>query len=236
MAIGDTPTVTPGRRIEHDVRAQIENGNLHIGERLPSEAELSAQYGVGRNTVREALRALAGQGLLEIKVGKRGGTFVTRPSAEKISGSLRLALSLMAGTEVSVANLVQIREILEIPAAEIAALQRTEEELAALRATLFDPYHVDPDRVFGCTGGFHLAILRATHNPLLPIVASPVFQVLEERFLRDRAPQRVWLDVDRDHREIVDCLERHDQAGAREAMRAHLRAARQQYYQDMAES
>ncbi|ATY17178.1 FadR family transcriptional regulator (plasmid) [Amycolatopsis sp. AA4] len=236
MGQGDNVTVTPGRRIEQDLREQIESGALQIGERLPSEADLAARHGVARNTVREALKSLAGQGLLEIKVGARGGTFIARPSADSVSGSLRTALSLMAGSDVSVENLVQTREILEVPAAEIAALHRTDEELAALRATLFDPYRVEPDRVFSCTGGFHLGILQATHNPLLALVAGPVFRVLEERFLRDRAPARTWLEVDQDHREILDCLDRRDQAGAREAMRAHLRAARRHYYQDMAES
>lgn len=236
MAQGNNATVTPGRRIEQEIREQIENGALQIGERLPSEAELATRHGVARNTVREALKSLAGQGLLEVKVGARGGTFVGRPSAVSVSNSLRTALSLMAGTDVSVANLLQTREILEVPAAEIAALHRTDAELTALRATLFDPYRVEPDRVFGCTGGFHLGILQATHNPLLALVAEPVFRVLEERFLRDRAPVRMWVEVDRDHREILDCLDRRDQAGAREAMRAHLRAARRRYYQDMAES
>lgn len=234
--LGEGNSVTAGDRVEGELRRLIESGQVRPGDRLPPEPELLERFGVSRNTLREAIRALAGQGLLVLKRGVQGGTFVAAPTPDKISDSLRTALSLMTDTDhVSVAELVQVREMLEIPAAELAALNRTDAELEALRATLFDPYRVDPARVFGCTGGFHLGVLRATRNQLLPIVAEPVFRVLDERFLRARAKERVWLEVDRDHREILGFLERGDQAGAREATRAHLRAARS-YYEGMDQS
>lgn len=77
---------------------------------------------------------------------------------------------------------------------------------------------------------FHALLLRACGNPLLEVVARPVFQVLDERFLRERAPGTFWHDVDRDHREILARVEAGDEAGARAAAHAHLTHLRSTYH------
>jgi DNA-binding FadR family transcriptional regulator len=226
---GDTPT-TAYDRLASSIREQILSGELRPGDRLPTEPELSNHYHVSRNTAREALRALASQGLLAVKRGVRGGTFVSAPSPAQISESLQTGLALLTtSTHLSVSALVDIREMLEVPAAEMAARQRTEEELDCIRGALFDPATVNPRTVFASNRDFHTWVLRATHNPLLEVLAEPVFRVLKERFLREQASAEFWVRVDQEHREILGYLESGDQAGAREATRSHLRYLRSTY-------
>lgn len=221
---------TAYERLAATIRQQILSGELSAGDRLPREPELTDAYQVSRNTAREALRSLASQGLLVSKRGVGGGTFVAHPSPQQISDSLGAGIGLLATNDrIPVSALLDIREMLEVPAAEIAAFRRTDAELDGLRSALFDPAAVDPSHVFSSNREFHTRMLRATHNPLLEVVAQPVFRVMKERFLRENAPHKFWNRVDQDHREILGYVEVRDQAGAREATRAHLRYLRATY-------
>ncbi|MEU3270488.1 GntR family transcriptional regulator [Saccharomonospora sp. NPDC006951] len=223
-------SVTAYDRLAGKIREQILAGELSPGDRLPTEPELSSYYQVSRNTAREALRALASQGLLTVRRGAAGGTFVAIPPPQQISDSLQTSLALLADTaHLPVSSLLEIRDMLEVPAAEMAALRHTDEELAMIRDSLFDPELIEPRNVFASNRDFHAGVLRAAHNPLLEVLAEPVFRVLKRRFLRENASVDFWRQVDIDHREILFCLEVRDQAGAREATRAHLRYLRSTY-------
>lgn len=225
-----TPAMTSPERLAAKIQDQIISGELRPGDRLPTERELTAHYKTSRNSAREALRALASQGLLTIKRGVSGGTFVAHPSAEHISSALKTNLALLTDdARIPVSALLEVREMLEVPAAERAALRRTDEELAAIRDTLFDPRTVDPIEVFTSNREFHFRVLKAAHNPLLEVVAEPVFRVVKERFVREQAPSDFWYRVDHDHREILGYMEDRDQAGTREATQAHLRHLRATY-------
>jgi DNA-binding FadR family transcriptional regulator len=219
-------------RLATSIRDRIMSGELNPGDQLPTESQLCAQYNVSRSTARESLRTLASQGLLKIKRGVSGGTFVAVPTSDQISGSLWTGLTLLTeSAHVSMAALVEVREMLEVPAAEVAALRHTDDELAAIRDSLFDPRTVTTAPRFEITRDFHTQVLAATHNPLLELVAAPVFRILQKRLLRDQASTDFWGQVDFDHREILSYLEARDQAGAREAARAHLRYLRGHYEQ-----
>lgn len=214
-------TMTASDRLAAAIRDQILAGELTSGDRLPPESEVSASYQVSRSTAREALRTLAGQGLLQIRRGVTGGAFVTPPDTDQLVDPLQAGIRLLAATnEVSTESLAQIRELLEVPAIELAALRRTDAELVAMRSALTDSVGgTNP-----CVGhGLHTAMVKATHNPLLEIFAEVVFRVLGEGFFPTPLPQAVRNDIDRDHREIMTYIELRDQAGAREAGRAHLR-------------
>ncbi|MFI9559605.1 FadR/GntR family transcriptional regulator [Nonomuraea endophytica] len=213
-----------------ELRELIVAGRFRPGDRLPVEPELSAAYGVSRSTVREALRLLASQNLIATVRGVAGGSFVVTPRPEQISDYLATSLNLLAvDTQLTVDQFLEIRDLLEVPAAGFAALRRTPEDLAALRATLFDPGAASPEEMYEPNKRFHALLLGACGNPLLEVVARPVFQVLDERFLRSRAPGRFWHDVDRDHREILARVEAGDEPGAREAQHAHLARLRGTY-------
>lgn len=218
-------------RLADTLRDQILAGELMPGDRLPVEPELCSQYGVSRGTAREALRVLSSQKLVRTVRGVAGGTFVNRPGPEHVQSMLKTALAVMSsvGGVGTVDNLLEVRHLLEVPAAGLAAERRTEEQLADLRSSLFDPRQVDRGAVFTTTKSFHVVVLEATGNPMLAAVTAPIFLVLQERFARDQTADKFWRDVDRDHREILALIEARDSEGARRAQAEHLMRLRKTY-------
>jgi GntR family transcriptional regulator, transcriptional repressor for pyruvate dehydrogenase complex len=205
------------------LRAQILSGALPPGARLPNEQELSAEFGVGRSTVREALRALSSQNLIETVRGVAGGSFVAVPTVGHVSAHLETGMTLMAAADaVTVEQLMTARRILEVPVAGAAAQQRTAEHLDRLRAAQFDPSGAEGPETYAANQAFHLVLLRAADNPLLEVVTAPLFRVLSHRFGRDRAPDGFWQEVADDHAELFQRVESGDADGARDAMRRHL--------------
>jgi DNA-binding FadR family transcriptional regulator len=218
------------QELAESLRAQILDGTLRPGDRLPIEPELSARYGVSRSTVREALRALSSQHLITTTRGVVGGSFVAHPQPEHIAGYLETGLSLMTLVEgISVDHLLEVRDMLEVPAAGLAAQRRVPELVAALHAAVATPRPAAMDRLFPRNRSFHDVLLTMTGNPLLLAVTQPVFRVLNDRFLREAAPKRFWSRVDADHKDILAAVEQGDEDAARDAMRAHLQHLRTTY-------
>lgn len=121
----------------HDTLEQIEkaiyNGNLKPGEKLPPERELRETLLVSRTTLREALKVLEQKGLIEIKVGVKGGAFVKEVGIDQFSGSLSLLMRLK---KVSLTDLYEFRESVEGIAAGLATERATEEDIASLEQTI----------------------------------------------------------------------------------------------------
>lgn len=233
MPVTAQPTATrpPAyQELARTLREQILSGELRAGDRLPIEPELCRLHGVSRSTVREALRVLSSQHLVTTTRGVSGGTFVVHPEPGQISSYLQTSFSLMtAAPGSSVRDLLEVRELLEVPAAGLAAERRTAAHLEQLRGTLFDPRTVDVDHVFQDNRNFHVTLLVAAGNPLMEAMTRPMFGVLNERFLRDQAPSRFWYRVDRDHREILAAVEAGDAGAARQAQHEHLEHLRTTY-------
>ncbi len=205
------------------LRTQILSGALPPGARLPSEQELSVAFGVGRSTVREALRALSSQELIQTVRGVTGGSFVAVPSVGHVSASLETGVTLLAAADaVTVEQLMTARHILEVPVAGAAAQLRTAEHLERLRAAQFDPAGAEGPETYAANQEFHLVLLSAADNPLLEVVTAPLFRVLSHRFGRDRAPDGFWTQVAEDHAERLARVASRDAAGAEDAMRRHL--------------
>src|SRR3712207_2320800 len=154
-----------------ELRADITSGRLQPGERLPPEAELCLRSRVSRSTVREALRLLASQHLIVTTRGVTGGSFVAHPDAEQLSEALATGLTLLTNSaEVGLADLLELRRALEIPAAGLAAARRTDQQLTELAATMFDPSLDDVDTMLQAHALFHSAVAKATGNPLFELV------------------------------------------------------------------
>ncbi|WP_344312776.1 FadR/GntR family transcriptional regulator [Fodinicola feengrottensis] len=148
-------------QVIEQMRQAIVSGGWPVDERIPPEPELVAALGVGRNTIREAVRALSHAGLLDVRQGN--GTFVRATS--EISGALRR----LYGTQLR--EVVQVRRILEVEGARLAATQRTDAEATEL-ATLLDSRDaaMSDRRWEDATESdtqFHLAVVRCSHNSLL---------------------------------------------------------------------
>ena len=217
-------------RLALSIRQQILSGELTPGDRLPTEPELSTTYQVSRNTAREALRILASQGLVTTKRGMTGGTFVAHPTTGHVSSSLETGLSLLAAAAaLPLPMIAEVRELLEVPAAGLAAIRRTDEELAVLRRCVIEPESLDDASLFEHHRRFHIIVLRAAHNPVLELVTEPLFSVLQDRVFRESVAPLVWRQVSEQHRGILEHLEAGDEAGARAAMQSHLRRTNEIY-------
>lgn len=211
------------QQLAEELRTRILSGELKPGDRLPVEPELSAEFGVSRSTVREALRVLSSQNLVATTRGVSGGSFVVTPHRDQISDYLATTVGLLTGTEeLSIRQLLEVRCLLEVPAAGLAAERRTEQHLTDLAATLLDPAEVSADELRQANDRFHTTLLAAAGNPLLEIVVRPVFWVINERFRREQAPTGAWESVEADHAEILERVRAGDAAGASAAARAHL--------------
>ncbi|GGT65536.1 FadR/GntR family transcriptional regulator [Actinomadura citrea] len=202
------------------LRDQIAAGAWPVGTRLPGETTLATELGVGRSTVREALRALAGAGLVQARQG--AGVFVvaTEP-AEDWPARLRRA---------SVADVYEIRAMVEVRAAELAAERRTPDDLAALDRAL-----ADRDTALAGPGveafidadiALHTAVIAAAHNPVLADLFAGFVPVLRDGLLdlaslvdvraSDHAHGRAA------HAALVEAVRAQDPAAASDVIRAEL--------------
>ncbi|SEE91910.1 MULTISPECIES: FadR/GntR family transcriptional regulator [Pseudomonas] len=142
------------------LRLRITEGVWAVGQRLPTEPELSAELGISRNTVREAMRVLAFSGLIEIRQGD--GSYL-RAVIDPLD-------TLKALSRCSLEQARETRHILEVEAIGLAALRRTDEDLIELRKALNvsgDHYHGDLDSYIACDLVFHRRLVDAAHNPTL---------------------------------------------------------------------
>lgn len=214
------------RQISDQLRSKILSGELQPGARLPNETEMSSLFGVSRSTVREALRELSSQTLLTTKRGVGGGTFVVSPEPSQVAQFLEASLGLMSASEdVTVAELLEFRGMLEVPAARLAAERHTDEDLEVLEEVLeVEAERTPADTLFEGHRAFHQTVLEASGNALLEMVARPIFTILRTRFLRDEAPASFWNSVADDHVQIYRCIADKDVEGAEKAMRDHLAA------------
>ncbi|OLB65473.1 MAG: GntR family transcriptional regulator [Actinobacteria bacterium 13_2_20CM_2_72_6] len=206
-----------------DLQEQITSGALRPGERLPTEPELCQRSGVSRSTVREALRLLASQHLIITTRGVTGGSYVAKPDAATLADSLSRGVNLLVtATPVGIGELMEVRDLVEVPAAGLAARRRTDADLAALAKTMFDPVRDDTPAKVAAQRAFHEALAAATANPIYELLARPLYAVANASDIADRAPLRLWRSIDADHRTILRAVAARDTATAERAARTHL--------------
>lgn len=217
------------QQVADQLRNLILSGELRPGTRLPAEAELTLLFGVSRGTVREALRVLSAQQLVEIDAP--GGPRVAEPEPNAISDFLVTSIGLLSGADgVSVDELLEARELLEVPAARLAAERRTHDDIVALRSCLATSgKDLERGHLFEGNREFHVGLLAAAHNRLIHVMTRPIFTVLTSRFVRAAAPADFWLQVNDDHLRIADAVERGDGDLASNEMFDHLERLRSTY-------
>ena len=213
------------------LRQRVVHGELQPGERLPTAAGLATDFGVCRATVREALRVLATQSLIRTSKGAGGGSYVTLPSVNGVSEYVQSSISLLADADdVTLEELLEARELLEVPAARLAAERRGEEELERLRNAIPDePLRLGTQRQFVYNQDFHLAVIDGCRNALLAIAAQPVFAVLQRNLARSRLGARFHRAINEHHRAIAAAIEAGDADAAGGEMYDHLEYLRPYY-------
>jgi GntR family transcriptional regulator, transcriptional repressor for pyruvate dehydrogenase complex len=214
---------------------QILGSSWPPGTLLPSERELAAMTGLGRSSVREALRILEIRGLVRTRPGRYGGSVVAQPSDALLARHIGL---FAKGRSIALRALVEARQALEPMVAYLAARNRTEQDLAelheiALRLDAAAPN--DVRRFLEENDRWHAALARACHNDLLRAFASSISGLmLEASRIENFASDDVRLLVTHAHRRILEAIEAQDADAARrraerdiEAYAKHLEAALQ---------
>jgi GntR family transcriptional repressor for pyruvate dehydrogenase complex len=210
-------------KIAIDLQTQIVSGKLPLGKRLPSERALCALFGVGRTTIREALKSLAARGL--ITPSARGAIVADR-------GSLHLPETDLAGlaAQTSIRQLFEVRKLMEVRVAGWAALRATAEDIesmsAAIQAELGrDTSAGNPNRLF------HDALAKAAHNPALVQVYESgrhlffrlpfYWKLFDDAQVKSTRAERHEM-ARRWHEQIFHAIVEHDAAEAEGAMFQHL--------------
>ena len=211
-----------GRRVEDALLDYILQEPIEIGQKIPNEYELAEKFGVGRSTVREAVKGLVSKGILEVRRGS--GTFVVSTSSLEEDP---LGLSRFPDKYKLALELFDVRLMIEPEIAVLACENATEEELDQLQRLCAEVEEF-------CRSGedhtakdveFHTCIARCSKNRvvelLVPVIDSAVvtFANLTQRSLQEETITA--------HREILDSILRKDAVGARCAMVMHLTYNRQ---------
>jgi DNA-binding FadR family transcriptional regulator len=189
------------------LREAVRHGEWPIGQRIPTEPVLAEQLGVGRNTVREAVRALAHSGLLEVRQGD--GTYVRATS--EVSGAVRR----LCGSELR--EVLQVRRTLEVEGARLAAAARTEDELRTLGALLDErdrSWHEKRFEDFVRTDAeFHLTVVDCGHNTLLTELYRGLTEVVTAS-VAATAGDKAVLVQEIGHRGLLEAIAAKDAARA----------------------
>jgi len=169
-------------QIAKSIRDAIVSGDLDVGERLPSEAELSDQFDVSRSTVREALKRLAAQSLIRTQRGATGGAFVNRLRFEDAYGQqITTSALLLSMNAVDFTTACEARFALERACAPLAASRRTADHLATMRAEI--TRQAQPgltDEAFCASDvAFHRALVDGAGNPVLSYQLAGAIEAIE---------------------------------------------------------
>jgi GntR family transcriptional repressor for pyruvate dehydrogenase complex len=236
--VPDDPAVMPVRRVRKayeqvndQLRELIVSGELAPGERLPNEAVLAREFGVSRATVREALRILTAQNLIRTTKGAGGGSYVTLPTIDHISEFLRGNLNLLSEADhVTLEEFLELRELIEVPAARLAATRSSEADVQRLRDSIPEqPLRMTTTEQFAYNKGFHTVIVEASGNTLLYIATQPVFTVLQTHLARSSLGRSFHLSINDHHRRILEAIGAGDADAAAAEMHAHLEYLRPAY-------
>lgn len=197
----------------------VVEGRPGPGKKLPNELELSQELGVSRTTLREAIRTLTAQGILEVRRGK--GTFVSQ-KVEAIDDFGFRDLSRVKG---QLKDLFELRMIFEPPAARLACERATDEEIDDIleKGRAVERYiQTGVDRV-AADGAFHAAIVRAAHNEFMMRLLPVINRAISTSVVAGEHREQMADDTCQDHALIMYFLARRDGAGTEHAVAIHMR-------------
>lgn len=205
------------------IRQQIARGDLHPGDRLPGERDLTEQFGISRIAVREALRSLEAAGVVQARTGLNGGFFIH--SGNNPTGITQTVQDMVALGQISMANVTEARVELMGVALRLACARATEAELDAIEADI--EHHTALFRTGGGSRNsksvieFYRLIARATHNEVIVLMVDALSEIIRV-LLANIAPQP-RKDIMQVRRKVLTLLRQRDAQGAVDAMALHLR-------------
>jgi GntR family transcriptional regulator, transcriptional repressor for pyruvate dehydrogenase complex len=204
------------------LRERILNGELAEGVSLPAERDLVKQTQMSRATVREALRILEVQNLVRVKAGRAGGAFVQRPTTKSMASSVSM---LIRGRRIKLVDLMDTREALEPFCAELAARNRTDEDLTELdRANeAIADAKADFEQFLRANLDWHVGVAVASHNELLiglmTALSQAIYAGTKNAAFVDTEVRAVTSQA---HRAITTAIRECDATAAERRMRRHV--------------
>ncbi len=208
------------------IRGEISSGKLRPGDRLPPETDLARSLGVSRPTVREALKVLESQNVLRSSTGPTGGTYVEAIDGAGVAEYLKDSISLLLDVdELTLEELWVAWEVTDVPAAELAAVRRTEQDLFVIEKTI-EMDELKKGHAIVSDISFHRAVAEASKNRMLSLFAGSIHMTLRTLAERYIMPEDVLPEVKRisqqQHHLIYKAISDQDGALAAIRMREHL--------------
>ncbi|MGO1950779.1 MAG: FadR/GntR family transcriptional regulator [Mycobacteriaceae bacterium] len=232
----DQHTGAPAQRVRtyqmvvDAIENRILTGDLHVGDLLPPERALSEQLQVSRAAVREAIRVLASQGVLEANVGSgdRAGTFIAAMPSEALSRFLTLHVAL---SNFGLDEVVQTRTILEVESVRLAAVEQDASALAGMQDAIeeMEAPGVSREDFNDADTRFHIALAHGSGNRLFADMTQAIRESLRIPILRGFQGNEDWeglAEVLRGHhREILSAVRSGDADGAASCVSLHISTA-----------
>ncbi len=216
---------TASNTLAQKLQDAILSGELAVGSSLGSERHLKERYDCGRATVREALRVLRGQGLVEVRRGRNGGWFISSPSQDPVVKSLD---RLIHGAAFRWVDLVNAREAIEAAAAEQAAQGADPEKLELLREASVECEQsvYDMPAFVIANLKWHMALAEASGNPLFVAFLTSISKAMHEATELEEFDASVRKAVVGIHWQIYRAIAEGDVDAARRRTLRHLGAYR----------
>jgi GntR family transcriptional regulator, transcriptional repressor for pyruvate dehydrogenase complex len=207
--------------IEASIRREIYNGALIPGQKLPNEFELARQFNVGRSAVREALKVLEIAGLLVVRRGYNGGTFVAPP--DFVEASEAITLTFQPG-HMALDQLLEACQTIQPRAAELAASRASNleiDELEELVQRIEQGVHL-PARYLTGIVDFHLSVTEMAHNSVFTLALQAMRINLIEELNHLIGDQHLRITIIRELKDIWKAISDHHALEAEQLMRLHL--------------
>lgn len=221
-------------RIVEKVRNAIEEGSLQPGDRLPSEIELAETFGVGRTSIREALKALVLMGIL---TRSNAGTFVSKESQTRIREAFAYYL---VNRDRNIQNIFEVRRVVEMEVAGLAAERATEDDIIQLKAIQAEADTIPVEDRNGrnrIDTAFHLAMAKSTGNVYLFELCSLIYEAKDKALgqYRQYLKPTVYGWGRGNREQLIEALEKRDPESARSVTLAMLLRSEQMYTKIVAE-
>jgi len=202
-------------------------GGAEPGSRLPAERELCEMLGVGRSTLREAVRTLSFIGAVQVRQGS--GTYVARTRGAAVEKLLSIGLVL---ERCSISEVIEVRRMLEIQAVRLAADRHDEADRRALETVMeqMAAAAADPPRASSLDLEFHILLARASHNHVLSHLISGLRPLLELWINRAVNHQVLVKEIVREHLQVLEAVIDRDPDRAEARMFLHLTEAAGRLY------
>lgn len=204
--------------IVEQVKQLILRGQLHAGQKLPSERELADQLRVGRSSVREATSAMLALGIIEIRPGE--GAFIREDFPRSMLESIAWSSLMINGHST---DLLEARMAIEVATAELAALRSTPEERRRLHELVEQmPATTSAEAMVALDLEFHLLLAQASQNIVLREIVVGLQHLMRASMLQVLKSAEIKRLAIEQHRSLCEAIDRQAATEAAQIMRAHL--------------